>query len=153
MLFRSTIAPDYATEYIKKLSAANIPILCETPPAMTLEGLTDLYALVRTGAKIQVAEQYAHVPLHAAQLAVARSGLIGRVEHAQVSVAHNYHGLSLMRRLLGVTFENALVRAVSLDGRLLDGPCRYNTYSPASKAYANTAQTLAVFDFGDRSGR
>jgi predicted dehydrogenase len=147
-----TIAPDYAAEYIRKLAAANIPVLCETPPAMTLEGLTDLYALVKAGARIQVAEQYARVPLYAAQLAVARSGLIGRVEHAQVSAAHNYHGLSLMRRLLGVTFENALVTAVSLGGKLMDGPCRYNTYSPAAEAYLDTTQTLAVFDFGDRSG-
>ena len=57
-----------------------------------------------------------------------------------------------MRRLLGVTFENALVTAVSLGGKLLDGPCRYNTYSPAAEEYLNTSQTLAVFDFGDRSG-
>ena len=147
-----TIAPDYAADYLKKLAAAGIPVLCETPPAMTLEGLLELYELVKAGAKIQVAEQYARVPLHAAQLNIARSGLIGDVSYVQVSVAHNYHGLSLMRRLLGIQFENALVTAVSLGGKLLDGPCRYNTYTPASQVTRNSSQTLAVFDFGGKAG-
>jgi predicted dehydrogenase len=146
------VFPQYAPEYIRKLAAAKIPVLCETPPALTLDGLNELNDLVKTGAKIQVSEQYHNVPLHAARLNIVRRGIIGPVSHAQVSIAHDYHGLSLMRHLLGIGFENALVTATSVKGKLLDGPTRYNTYVPSGEKLNETAQTLAVFDYGDRSG-
>ena len=87
-----TIAPDYAAEYIKKLAAADIPVLCETPPAMTLEGLTDLYALVKAGAKIQVAEQYAPRP-------AARGAACRRPERADWpgGARAGFHGAQLPR--------------------------------------------------------
>ena len=146
------ISPQYATAFIKKLVQAKIPAICETPPALTIDGLSELYGLVKSGAKIQVAEQYNNVPLHAARLNIARSGIIGAVSHAQVSVAHDYHGLSLMRHLLNIQFENALVTATKLKGALLDGPTRYNTYRPVGEKFVDTTQCLAVFDYGGKSG-
>lgn len=147
-----SIAPQHAAAFIKKLAQAKIPALCETPPALSVEALGELYELVRSGARIQVAEQYNRVPLHAARLNIARSGVIGDVSHAQVSVAHDYHGLSLMRHLLGVKFENALVTATRLKGALMDGPTRYNTYRPEGERLVDTTQCLAVFDYGAKSG-
>lgn len=146
------INPDCAPEYIQKLAALDIPILCETPPATTLEGLNELSLLVKKGARIQVSEQYNNVPLQAARLNAIKMGLIGTVHHAQVSVAHDYHGLSLLRHYLGIGFENARVTAVSLKDKLLDGPTRYNTYMPAGESMMNTNQQIAIFDWGDRSG-
>lgn len=138
--------------YLKKLVEHDIPVLCETPPATTVEDLCALYELVKDGARVQVSEQYNLVPLHAARLNIVHSGIIGPITHAQVSVAHDYHGLSLLRNLLGVKFENAKVTAVDLADRLLDGPTRYNTYAPSEERVLNTVQTIAIFDWGDRSG-
>ena len=146
------VNPDCAPPLIERLADAGLPILCETPPAATLEGLCRLSRLVEQGARIQVAEQYNQVPIHAARLQIARGGMIGKVTHAQVSVAHDYHGLSLMRNLLGIGFENARVTAVEVKDRVLDGPCRYNTYRPRADKMLHCAHTLAVFDWGDRSG-
>ncbi|MBQ6373775.1 MAG: Gfo/Idh/MocA family oxidoreductase [Clostridia bacterium] len=146
------VFPEFAPEYIRKLAEAKLPILCETPPGLTLEALNDIQRLVDAGAKIQVSEQYNNAPIHRTRLNVVASGLIGEVSHAQVSVAHDYHGLSMLRNLLGVKYENAKVTAVSLKGKLMDGPTRYNTYVPETEVINPTTQTIAVFDYGDKSG-
>ena len=55
---------------------------------------------------MQVAEQYAFQPLHAARLAFIRAGKLGEISQVQVSVAHGYHGISLIRKFLGIGYEN-----------------------------------------------
>lgn len=146
------VFPEYAPKYIHSLASANMPVLCETPPGLTLEALNDIQKLVDDGARIQVSEQYSNVPIHRARLNVATSGFIGDITHAQISVAHDYHGLSMLRNILGVKFENAKVTAVTLKGKLMDGPTRYNTYVPATEVVNPTTQTIAIFDYGDKSG-
>ena len=83
-----------------------------TPPAQTVEDLEELHELVASGAKIQVAEQYLFQPIHQARLAVIASGKLGTVSHAQVSAAHGFHGISLLRSYLGVGAENCSIRAL-----------------------------------------
>ena len=56
--------------------------------------------LAERGARIQVAEQYQFQPIHAARLAIARSGRLGTISQAQISAAHGYHGIDLIRRFL-----------------------------------------------------
>ncbi|WP_104178272.1 hypothetical protein [Cryobacterium sp. Y50] len=63
------------------------------------------------GALIQVAEQYHLEPMLSSQIAVARSGILGTVREASVSVCHDYHGMSVLRRMLGIGFENATITA------------------------------------------
>ena len=79
-----------------------MPALAETPPGWEMDELLDLHALTERGARVQVAEQYAFQPLHAARLALVQSGRLGPVRQAHVSVAHGYHGVSLLRRFLGI---------------------------------------------------
>ena len=86
-------------------------VLAETPPGVDVAQLDALCALERDGLRIQVAEQYHLEPLIAAQISIARSGLLGTVSQAQVAVAHGYHGVSVLRRALGVTFEDAEITA------------------------------------------
>jgi predicted dehydrogenase len=74
------VAPGIITD----LAARNIPVLTETPPAPSREGLLDLWKLVEGGAKIQVAEQYICQPLHAARLALVNSGKLGKAGFAHV---------------------------------------------------------------------
>jgi predicted dehydrogenase len=100
------IAPDY----VRTLAAEGIPVLTETPPAAELDGLNELFAELGS-APIQVAEQYRYQPQHAARLAVAASGVLGDVHTAEVSVAHEYHGVSLIRSALGVGFDAVEVTA------------------------------------------
>ena len=89
-----------APAFIEEASAAGFPILTETPPAPTLDGLLQLQKLVAQGARIQVAEQYHLQPMHAARISLVRSGKLGAMQHVNLSVAHGYHGTSLLRLLL-----------------------------------------------------
>lgn len=152
-------SPDYVVtsvpwpvnpQSLKTLSAAGVPALSETPPAPDLEGLLEVYQLVVGGARIQVAEQYSFQPLNAARLALASSGRLGTISQAQVSVAHGYHGISLMRRLLGIGFENCTISGRSFTSPLVAGAGRDGP--PTEEKLADSHQQLLQFDFGDRLG-
>ncbi|HAA77353.1 TPA: oxidoreductase [Candidatus Latescibacteria bacterium] len=135
---------------IKDLVDLGQPVLSETPPGETVKELALLYALVQNGAKIQVAEQYHLQPHHCARIAYAQSGKLGTLTQAQVSAAHGYHGISLIRRLLGIGFEDAEVT-----GKLFTSPIvkTMGRGGPdADEEVTETTQNFAMFDFGDRLG-
>ena len=97
LLPRSVVLP-----YIERCLEAGFPLLVETPPADGVEQLWQVWALQRRyGAKIQVAEQYFLQPYHRAVRALVDRGVLGEVSNLRVAMAHDYHGISLMRRLLG----------------------------------------------------
>lgn len=139
-----------APALLAEAAAADLPVLTETPPAADLTGLHAVWELVAAGARVQVAEQYLFHPWHAARLAIARSGRLGRVSHAQVSIAHGYHGVSLLRRLLGVGFEPARITAREFAAPLVAGPDRQGP--PRTEQVVEARQVLAQLDFGDRLG-
>ena len=135
---------------LTELSARGLPVLAETPPAPDVAGLTALHELTKSGARIQVAEQLQFRPLHAARIALAQSGRLGRVTQAQVSVAHGYHGINLLRQYVGVEFENATISARSFDSPIVQGAGRNGP--PTEEKITESSQTLATFDWGDRLG-
>jgi len=135
---------------IEQLTASGLPVLSETPPAPDLERLEHLALLGRNGASIQVAEQYIYQPHHTARLAIIEAGLLGKVSEAQVSVCHGYHGISLMRHMLGIRYENAHITARSFSAPLLGGPGREGP--PSHEEMTSSHQVIAWFDFGDRLG-
>jgi hypothetical protein len=131
--------------HIEKLAKLDVPVLSETPPAPTVEALNNLYQTVGPDARVQVAEQLALQPLHAARLEIANSGLLGTVTQAQISVAHGYHGISLIRKFLGITFENACVRGFNFSSPITEGPGRYG--GPEEEKLITSKQTIASLDF------
>ncbi len=137
-------------EIIRETVGMNLPVLSETPPATTVEEMQQMWSLVEQGALIQVAEQYWLQPLHAARLAFANSGCIGRISQAQVSVAHGYHGISLMRRFLNISAELPTISAHRFVAPIVQGPNRQGP--PIEKRVLNAEQTFIFFDFGDRLG-
>lgn len=134
---------------LRELATRGVAALAETPPAPDLAGLISLYNDTR-GARIQVAEQFHLQPHHAARLSVAASGKLGRISQAQISVAHGYHGLSLIRKFLKIGAENATITARQWESPLVAGPNREG--APQSEKVIRATQTLAHFDFGDRQG-
>ena len=135
---------------IRLLAEQDMPILSETPPAPDIDTLKEVWELARQGARIQVAEQYHLQPLHAARIAIARSGLLGNISQAQISAAHGYHGISLMRRLLGITFAAATVSGRQFTSPLVAGPTR--TGLPQTEAIKPSTQEIFHFEFGDKLG-
>jgi len=134
---------------LRELSDRGIAALSETPPARDLDGLRALATLGGTG-RIQVAEQYQYQPLHAARLAVARSGRLGRISQARVSAAHGYHGVDLIRRYLGLEREPLTISAHRFISPLVAGPDR--TGPPPDERIVESEQVVAFLDAGDRLG-
>jgi predicted dehydrogenase len=147
--------PAAAPGLIEALVAAGIPVLTETPPAPDVAALVALWSTVG-GAPVQVAEQYFLQPHHAARLAVVRSGGLGEVTSASVSVAHGYHGISLLRRYLGLGLTDATVTAHSIPDRVMRANSRagwhsglVETASPRTMALVRFGERTGIFDFTD----
>ena len=145
-----SVPREVAPNYLEQLASLNMPVLCETPPAADLEGLTRLHRLTEQGAKIQIAEQYAFQPMHAAHLHLTRSGKLGTISQAQVAVAHDYHGLNLIRRFLGIGFEHCTITAQRFRSSVIQGPDRGGP--PETEALEMEEHVMARLDFGDRLG-
>jgi predicted dehydrogenase len=131
---------------IVELASQSMPVLAETPPAEDLEGLIRLWETLPANARVQVAEQYAFQPLHAARLAFVRAGKLGKISQAQISVAHGYHGISLIRKFLDIGYENVLVKAFEFKSQLIAGPDRSGP--PSEEKEVESQQTIAYLQFG-----
>ncbi len=133
------------------LASRKIPVLAETPPAIDLSSLITLYeSMQRLGARIQVAEQYWAQPMHAARIETAASGLLGEISEARVSVCHGYHGMSLIRRMLGVKFESANIRGIRFPSEVVAGPDRGGP--PESETISHVETDFAWLDFAGKLG-
>jgi len=139
-----------APDVIEHVTEAGLAVLCETPPGADVPALERLHGLTRRGARIQVAEQYHLQPMLSAQIAIARSGELGLVSQAQVSVCHDYHAVSLVRRFLGIGFENPVITAHEFVSPLIAGPNKSG--DPTSEQTVQSSQVTARLDYGDRMG-
>ncbi|WP_460533599.1 Gfo/Idh/MocA family oxidoreductase [Humibacter ginsengiterrae] len=139
------VSPSVSTDIILALTGAGHAVLTETPVAPDLPSCLALVDAVREGARIQVAEQYHLEPLVSAQLEVVRRGVVGEVSEASVSIAHDYHGMSVLRRFLGIEFQNARITARRFSERLQDGPSRQG--DPLEDRLVDGIRTSAWLEF------
>ncbi|MEO6846829.1 MAG: Gfo/Idh/MocA family oxidoreductase [Chthoniobacterales bacterium] len=135
---------------VEFLANRNIPVLSETPVAVELADLEAAFALVQKGARIQVAEQYLFRPQHVAGLGIVASGRLGKIHEATVSMAHGYHGISLLRRYLTVDMELPRITARKFVSPLIAGPWRDGP--PKERALRDSEHTVAELDYGDKLG-
>jgi hypothetical protein len=145
-----SVPREVAPEVVVDLVERGMPVLCETPPATDLDGMIALYERVGRTGLVQIAEQYHLSPILSAQLAVARSGRIGRPSQVQVAQCHDYHGVSIIRRALRLGAEDATISASVFRSPLLAGPSRLG--DPTDELIITATQTTARFDFGDALG-
>lgn len=83
---------------VVRLMEAGVPVLSETPLALDVPTLREIYAAQRrTGTPLELAEQYFLWPTHAARRAVIDRGLLGEAVSCWLSMAHDYHAVSLLR--------------------------------------------------------
>jgi predicted dehydrogenase len=136
--------------YIEQLARQGVPVLSETPPAPNIEALNTLYEAIGRDARVQVAEQYAFQPLHAARLAISQSGVLGTLTQAQVSTAHGYHGISLLRKYLGITFEDVRIHGYSFSSPIINGPGREG--GPTEENRKVSQQVVATLEFDGKLG-
>lgn len=135
---------------LRTLAERGMPVLSETPPAPDLKALLSLDAdLTMLKANVQVAEEYHLRPHHAAQLAYVAGGTLGKITHAQVSIGHGYHGISLIRRLLGIKGEACKIVGRSFRAPIVAGAGR--TGPPEKETVKESVQDVVLFDFGGRT--
>ncbi len=75
-------------------------VLSETPAACDLQTLYKLYASEDAHTKLVIAEQYSLYPQNIARLKLIERGLFGKADYLYLSLAHEYHAASLMRKFL-----------------------------------------------------
>lgn len=146
-----SVPPSSAMDYMLELAERGMSVLTETPPAPDLDGLLRLHDLLtRKGARIQVAEQYPLHPLQQAREAVIRSGMLGIVNQVTVSISHFYHAVSLIRKFLGIAFEDVRIRAMRFESEWVAGPTRSGP--PTEDKLVKSERDLAWLDFGGKLG-
>lgn len=100
--------------YLEQLAKLGVPVLCETPPAESIQGLNSLWRLAKKEKmKIQIAEQYIFWPLYAGILELIDGQVLGEVQMAMLSAVHGYHAMNLFRKILGIGFENCRIHGES----------------------------------------
>ena len=85
-----------------------ITVLSETPAALDTDSLNKQYSYYKCGKKQVVAEQYREYPNIKASLKLINEGIIGDVSCVNVSLAHEYHGISLIRHFLELIRERSI---------------------------------------------
>lgn len=135
-------------DYLRLLIKMGIPVLCETPPAWDVDSLRQLWELsLLHHAKIQVAEQYFARPMIAAKLKAVQQGIIGEPCYANLSVCHGYHGINLIRRFLGVGFENAVISGQSFSMPTTQTCSRAGEYAPDEYVETQAKRDIATLAF------
>jgi len=99
-----------AADYLLRLIDAGVPVLSETPPAVTEEDLLHIWdAAEKAKAKVQIAEQYFKQPLYASWLKTISEGYLGEVTDLSISALHSYHAVSIIRLMLGCGFSGCRI--------------------------------------------
>ena len=140
-----------AREWIK----AGFPVLLETPVGHTEEELKEAWEMSLHGAKIQVAEQYHRYPILAAGIKAVKEGLIGDPYGVTLSMAHDYHGASLIREMLNIEpmamtlrgnqYRNPVTQTDSRYGPITDGSVTEQERTVVQIEFANGK--TALYDF------
>ena len=150
--------PDFVVVSVNKPSIASVsiewmqrgfPVLCETPVAQTEEEAIQIRRLLESGCKLTVAEQYTRYPLNRALLKVIEKGFIGEPEYAVVSIAHEYHGASLIRAFLGIGPNVGYdVSGKEFTFATTETKNRYETFTDGRIAMKKRALALFTFENG-----
>lgn len=143
-----SVPREVAPEITVQLCEKGFPVLCETPPAKDLPELIAFNRLLQRDWKVQIAEQYIFQPNHAARLSLVKSGRMGVVQQAQISVAHDYHGMSLLRNFLGIGYEDATIHAFAHHAPIVQSPDRNGP--PKDLRLQDSKQVVATLRFGDK---
>lgn len=135
---------------LHQLADANMPALSETPPAPTIDEMANLCKRTQNGAIIQVAEQYFLQPHHSAKRAFLQTGKLGTISQTQVCAAHGYHGISLIRKYLGIQLECPTITATEFVSPIVKSPNRNGP--PETEEIVDSKQAIAWLNWGDKLG-
>jgi predicted dehydrogenase len=138
---------DVTPDMTRALVERGVPVLSETPPAPDLDGMRSLWSDVGASGLVQVAEQYALLPLNAARISLVQQGIIGQATSVHVSSTHLYHAVSLMRSFLDVGLASPTVGSTTVRAPLVDPITPAGWTGDTATKEARTI--ISTLDFGD----
>lgn len=112
------IRPDFIVVAVDRAHLADVteywtrkdfPVVVETPVGDNEVNIGRLEKMEAQGAKIVCCEQYHRYPILAEGLRLIAEGIIGEPHSVYISLAHDYHAASLIRRALKVEGERGKV--------------------------------------------
>ena len=127
------------------------PVMLETPAGASEEELCALWELSRYGARIQVAEQYHRYPVMAAGLRAIQQGKLDDPYAVYLSLAHDYHGASLIRRMLNIGLEPVRIRGDRCTTTVVRTDSRYGPITDGSTADQIRTRMEMEFQSGKRA--
>ena len=149
--------PDFVVVAVNKASIAQVSkewmdygftVLCETPAAVDLDTLKELWQAHLAGGRLVVAEQYKYDGLYQAQLKSLESGMLGEPSFLHISLAHEYHGASLMRAYLQESpLAEFSVSAKSYAFPTVETINRYEKFNDGKVVKKN--RVVATYEFSD----
>ena len=157
--------PDFAVIAVTKAAIADVaeqwlqmglPAALETPASNTPARLNRIWELSRQEpAKITVFEQYYRYPVLAAGLKAVTDGKIGTPQSVMISLAHDYHAASLIRRILHTEGEDFILTGMRQQNHVTETDSRYGPVNDGRMAVKNRDTILfryasgktAVYDF------
>ncbi len=138
---KSSIA-DVSMEWMKK----GFTVLSETPAAVNQENLNEIWKLHERGCKLVVAEQYTRYPVYNAMIKIVNKHIIGPPNFMDISLAHGYHGISLMRAFLEIdSSEQFSVYSRVYEYPTVETYSRYDKYTDGHTAIKK--RNVAIFEF------
>lgn len=151
------LQPDFVVVAVNKASIADVSkewmnygftVLCETPAALDVDTLNELWRKHNAGGRIVVAEQYKYEPLCRAQQKLLEKGLIGEPSFLHISLAHDYHAANLMRTYLALDYRTEFtVSAKTYKFPTVETLSRYEKFTDGRVSDKN--RTIATFEFAN----
>lgn len=136
-------------EVTKEWALKGFPVLCETPAAMTVEQLQELWEMKeQQGAGIQVAEQYLRYPVLAAGLKRMQDWQVSEPYAMDLSVAHDYHGASLIRHMLATGIESVRLTGKTYSVPVVETDSRYGPVTDGSVKQRDRTRITLEFASG-----
>ncbi len=146
----------HMADVIEEWVNRGFPVVAETPVAADPTQLERIEALGRAGAKILSCEQYCRQPILAAGLREIEAGTIGTPSSLYISLLHDYHAASLIRRALqigrdetytvtGLCQQAPAARTDSRYGAFYDGQLQDAERTAAVIRFSSGK--LAIYDF------
>lgn len=151
------IQPDFVVVAVNKASIADVSkewmnygftVLCETPATLDIDTLHELWQLHLQGKRLVVAEQYMYYPRYQAMLEVLKQNIIGEPDCINISLAHEYHGASLIRAFLQENVTTSFtVSAKTYEFPTVETLNRYEKITDGRVAMKK--RTVATVEFDD----
>lgn len=117
---------EHVADVAEKWILRGFPVVVETPAGSSLEKLEGLWELQEEkGAKIVCCEQYHRQPLLAKGLSAVSSGLLGSPLSGYLSLVHDYHAASILRRMLMVHDEKYVLHGERKTSSVAETDSRY----------------------------